>query len=96
MALSGKQRRALRALGHHLKPVLQVGHGGVTPALLAALEQALHDHELVKVRVLAHAPEPKHTVALALASSSGSEVAQVLGRTVLLYRARPEDPKIRL
>jgi RNA-binding protein len=96
MALSGKQRRALRALGHHLKPVLQVGHAGVTPALVAALEQALHDHELVKVRILEHAPEPRGTVALELGSSTASEVAQVLGRTVLLYRARPVDPKIRL
>lgn len=96
MALGGKQRRALRALGHHLKPVLQVGHAGVTPALLAALEQALHDHELVKVRILVHAPEPKETVAQALASSTSAEVAQLLGRTVLLYRERPEDPKIRL
>jgi RNA-binding protein len=96
MALSGKQRRALRALGHHRKAVLQIGHAGVTPALLAALEQALHDHELVKVRILANASEPRATVALALATSTGSEVAQVLGRTVLLYRPRPEDPKIRV
>jgi RNA-binding protein len=96
MALSGKQRRALRALGHHLKPLLQVGHAGVTPSVVAALEQALHDHELVKVRILEHAPEPRGTVAQALSSSTSSEVAQVLGRTVLLYRARPEDPKIRL
>jgi len=95
MALSGKQRRALRALGHHLKPVLQVGHAGVTESLTAALEQALHDHELLKVRLLEHAPGTKATLALALAASSGAEVAQVLGRTVLLYRARPEDPKIR-
>jgi RNA-binding protein len=96
MALSGKQRRTLRALGHHRKPLVQVGHAGVTEALLAALEQALHDHELVKVRVLETAPEPRAAVAVGLASATGSAVAQVLGRTVLLYRARPVDPKIRL
>ncbi len=96
MALTGKQKRTLRALGHHLKPLVQVGHAGVTPALVLALEQALLDHELVKVRVLDTAPEPRAQVAVALASASGSEVAQVLGRTVLLYKARPEDPKIRL
>ena len=96
MALTGKQKRTLRALGHHLKPLLQVGHAGVTPALVLALEQALLDHELVKVRVLDTAPEPRAQVAVALASASSSEVAQVLGRTVLLYKARPEDPKIRL
>jgi RNA-binding protein len=96
MALTGKQRRALRALGHHLKAVLQVGHAGVTPAVVAALEQALHDHELVKVRILEHAPGPRGTLATALAASTSSEVAQLLGRTVLFYRARPEDSKIRL
>jgi RNA-binding protein len=96
MALTGKQRRALRALGHHLKAVLQVGHAGVTPGLSAALEQALHDHELVKVRVLETAPESRTVVAAALAAATASEVAQVLGRTVLLYRPRPEDSKIRL
>jgi RNA-binding protein len=96
MALSGKQRRALRALGHHLKAVLQVGHAGVTPGLLAALEQALHDHELVKVRVLETAPESRTAVAAALSTSTESEVAQLLGRTVLLYRPRPEDSKIRV
>jgi len=94
MALTGKQRRALRALGHHLRPVVQVGHSGVTEALVAALEQALHDHELVKVKVSEHAAASRPEVAAALAEATGSEVAQVLGRTVLLYRPRPEDPKI--
>ena len=94
MALTGKQRRTLRALGHHLSAVVQVGHQGVTDALLAALEQALHDHELVKVRISENAPEPRAVVAEALANASASEVAQLLGRTVLLYRARPENPKI--
>ncbi len=96
MPLSGKQRRALRALGHHLQPVVQVGHAGVTEAVLAALEQALHDHELVKVRISENAPEPRAAVATALGTATASEVAQLLGRTVLLYRARPEKPKILL
>jgi RNA-binding protein len=94
MPLTGKQRRTLRALGHHLKPVVQVGHSGVTEALVAALEQALHDHELVKVRVSEHAAGTRAEVAAALARATHSEVAQVLGRTVLLYRARPEEPRI--
>ncbi|HXX30438.1 MAG TPA: ribosome assembly RNA-binding protein YhbY [Myxococcaceae bacterium] len=94
MALSGKQRRTLRALGHHLRPVVQVGHSGVTDALVAALEQALHDHELVKVKVSENAPGTRAEIASALAASTGSEVAQLLGRTALLYRPRPDDPKI--
>jgi len=94
MPLSGKQRRTLRALGHHLHAVVQVGHAGVTDALVAAVEQALHDHELVKVRISENASEPRAVVAAELATATSSEVAQLLGRTVLLYRARPTDPKI--
>ena len=96
MGLTGKQRRKARALGHHLQPLVQVGHAGVTEALVAAVEQALFDHELVKVRVLPNAPEPRAVVAAALATLTTSEVAQLLGHTVLLYRARAVDPKLQL
>lgn len=96
MPLNGKQRRALRALGHHLQPVVMVGKDGVTPSLLGALEQALTDHELVKVKVGESAPLDRHETAEALAQASSSEVAQVLGRTALLFRRRPDDPAIAL
>lgn len=96
MALSGKQRRALRALGHHLEPVVLVGHAGVTDGVVAALEQALWDHELVKVRLSSEAPGGRKVVADALASATGSELAQVLGRTVLLYKRNPETPHIEI
>jgi RNA-binding protein len=96
MPLTGKQRRTLRALGHHLKALVQVGHAGITEAVVAAVEQALHDHELVKVRILHTAPEARAEAAEALAGLTSSEVAQVLGRTLLLYRARPENPKLLL
>lgn len=92
MALSGKQRRKLRALGHHLQPSVQVGAQGVTAGVVAALEQALLDHELVKVKV----PAEREEVASRLAAETGSEVAQVLGRTALLYKRRDEKPEIKL
>jgi RNA-binding protein len=89
--LSGKQRRKLRALGHHLEVVVQVGQQGLTPGVLAAVEQALFDHELIKVRV----PEgrERRDVAEQLARETGAEVAQVLGRTALLFKKREEDSK---
>ena len=49
--LTGKQRRHLRALGHHLRPLVQVGKEGVTPSLVEALKVAIVDHELVKVKL---------------------------------------------
>ncbi|HET9934754.1 MAG TPA: YhbY family RNA-binding protein, partial [Polyangiaceae bacterium] len=50
--LSGKQRRYLRSLGHELSPVVQIGHQGLTEAVLSAIDQALETHELIKVRAL--------------------------------------------
>ena len=94
MSLDGKQRRKLRALGHHLAVVVQVGHEGVTAGVLAALEQALWDHELVKVKLASEDRETRKEQAEALASGTGAEVAQVLGRTVLLYKPNPDEPRI--
>jgi RNA-binding protein len=96
VVLTGKQRRRLRALGHHLEPVVQVGKEGASETVAQALDAALLDHELVKVRLGENAPGDRHDLAAALAAASGSEVAQVLGRTVLLYRPHPEDPQIDL
>ncbi len=96
MALTGKQRRALRALGHGLTPVIQLGKGGISPALLGAVEEALVTHELIKIKVLDTADLDRHAAADELAGKTGSEVAQVLGNTILLYRADPEEPRITL
>jgi len=92
LALTGKQKRFLRGQGHSLQPGVQVGKEGLTDALLDALEQALLDHELVKVRIGQNADLDRKAAALELARRTGSEVAQVLGSTLLLYRAHPDDP----
>jgi len=89
---SGSLRRKLRAAGHHLSPVVQVGKEGVTDALLRQLDQALLDHELVKVKVATESPEDRFEVAERLAGT-GAAVAQVLGRTLLVYRKHPQKPR---
>ena len=94
--LTGKQRRHLRALAHPLKPLVQVGKGGIDDGLVAAVDQALADHELIKVKVGDGAGLDRHEVAEQLAQKTKSQVAQVLGYTVLLYRADAEEPKIKL
>jgi len=94
--LTGKQRRHLRALGHHLAPVLHIGHEGLTDSLVAQANAQLESHELIKVKVGESSPLPRHTAASQLGSATHSEVAQVLGRTFLLYRPRTKDPAILL
>ena len=94
MALTGKQRHHLRALAHHLDPLVRLGKEGVSEGVLSALDIALEKHELVKVKLAD--TEDREEVGASLAKSSGAQVAQVIGRIVLVYRPRKKDPKIRL
>jgi len=94
--LTGKQRRHLRALGHHLTPVVQIGHEGLSEALVQQTDGQLEAHELIKIKIGENAPEDRHASAEALAEKTRSQVAQVLGRTALLYRPRQENPAIEL
>jgi RNA-binding protein len=92
--LSGKQKRKLRGLGHHLQALVQVGQKGVTAEVVAAVAQALADHELVKVKISPDGVDDRHAAAEQLATQTESALAQVLGRTVLLYKQRKKNPKI--
>ncbi len=94
--ITGAQRRALRALGHHLKPIVQVGKAGMTDGLVAATTDALEQHELIKISVSSESPIDRKTAPTELAEQTGAHVAQVIGRTALLYRRRVEDPEIAL
>ncbi len=90
---SSPLRRTLRAAGHHLSAVVQVGKDGVTDALVRQLDEQLLAHELLKVRVATESPMDRFEVADRLAALAGVRVAQVLGRTVLVYRRHPEKPR---
>jgi len=94
--LTGKQRRTLRGLGHHLTPVLQIGHAGVSEEVVLQARDQLETHELIKIKVSENAPEGRHGAPEALAERTGAHLAQVLGRTALLYRKRKKGPKIEL
>jgi len=92
--LRGFQRKYLRKLAHDLRPVVHVGTAGLARPVLAALEQALEDHELVKVRL--REPDDKRALAQSLARRSQSELCGLIGHTVILYRAHPENPQIEI
>jgi len=93
--LTGKQKRCLRALGHSLKPVIQIGKKEIEESLINEASVALDHHELIKVKLLESCSLDKHAAAGMLADACGAEVAQVLGRTILLYRPA-EKPVIEL
>ena len=92
--LTGKQRRYLRALGQRLTATLHVGVEGVSDAVVRQADAQLEIHELVKVRIGESAPQDRHDTAETLAARTHAAVAQVIGRTALLYRARKEESTI--
>lgn len=92
--LTAQQRSHLRALGHHLDVVIQVGKDGLTDGLCAAVGQALDQHELLKVRFSENTPGDRHELADELATRCSAALVHVMGRTALLYRRRPDsDPR---
>lgn len=92
--LPGAALRYLRALGHDKKPVVMLGKEGLTDAVVAATRSALATHELIKVRLQTESPVDRHEAAQALADATGAVLAQVLGRTFLLYKKKAKNPKI--
>ncbi len=101
--ISKKAISHLRALGHSLDPVVQIGKAGITPALVQQTLVQLVAHELIKVRVATEAPLDRKEAAAALAKETHAILAQVIGRTFLLYKApapakggKAKKPKIEL
>jgi RNA-binding protein len=92
--LAGYQRKALRGLANPLKPLVFVGDAGMSAAVLRALDAALTDHELVKVRL--RSPEDKKALANEIAGASGAALCGLIGHTVILYRPHPEAPQIEI
>ncbi|MDE0886844.1 MAG: YhbY family RNA-binding protein [Myxococcota bacterium] len=92
--LTGRQRRYLRGLANPLKALVQVGEAGVSEAVIRALRDALESHELVKVKL--QQPTDKKADAELLAQKTGGQLCGLVGHTVILFRAHPENPKIEL
>jgi len=85
--LTGKQKRHLRALGHKLKPLIQIGKKEIEESLVTETNVSLDHHELIKVKLLEGCLLDKHEASEALANACQADVAQILGKTFLLYRA---------
>jgi RNA-binding protein len=93
--LKGKQSRFLRGLGHHLQPIVMIGKEELSEQVINATDAALEKHELIKVRLQEGCAMDRKEVAAELARLTSSAVAQILGKTFLLYR-RGKKPEIDL
>lgn len=94
--LTGKQKRYLRSLAHHMDPIFQVGKGGVNQNMINQIGDALEARELFKVSVLQNCEEDKAVVADSLAKGTGAQVVQIIGNTIVLYKESVEKKQISL
>jgi RNA-binding protein len=90
--LTNAKIRELKARAQLMKPTLKVGHDGLSAQFIAALDEALKHHDLVKVK-FSDFKEEKKTLSPQLAEKTGSELIMRVGNVAVLYRAKPEAEK---
>src|SRR5271167_2340907 len=94
MTLSEKQKKHLRRLAHPLSPIVMLGNAGLTDAVVAELDRALTDHELVKVSARVGERSLRDAALESMAASTASELVQRIGHVGVFYRRRSEMPKV--
>ncbi|UCZ54460.1 ribosome assembly RNA-binding protein YhbY [Bacillus shivajii] len=94
--LTNKQKRYLRSEAHSIKPIFQVGKGGVNENLIKQVDDALEARELIKVSILQNCDEDKYEVAEAIEKGADANVVQVIGNTIIFYKESEEQKKIEL
>lgn len=95
LGLGGAERRVLRRLAHPLRPVVQLGGEGLTDALLGAVDRALEDHELIKLKLVGERDE-RRPLAEDVALRTGSALAGLVGRVAILYRPASDPARRRI
>ncbi len=91
--LTGKQKRFLRSMMETEPAILQIGKDALSDNLIDTVDKALAAREVIKIRILRTAPEDTKELAFDLAMRTRSEIVQIIGRTLILYR-RSREHKI--
>ena len=89
IALTPADRKALRARAHHLDPVVMIGEGGLSRAVLAEADRALGAHELIKIRVLGDDRAQRQALLTEICSALGCAPVQSIGKLLVVYRPKP-------
>jgi RNA-binding protein len=90
--LKGSQKKYLRAQAHHLKPLVMVGARGLTNQVIASVDAALQDHELIKVK-FGDFKEEKKEISEKIARATRSEFLGIIGHIAIFYRQHPQPEK---
>ena len=91
--MTSKQRSYLKGLAMTMDAVLQIGKSSLTPEITKSVEEALNARELIKINVLQNCLEDSRQMAETLAERTRSQVVQVIGRKIVLYREGKDDKK---
>ena len=91
--MTSKQRSYLKGLAMTIDPVFQIGKASLTPEVTQAVSEVLEARELVKITVLKNCLDDGRSIAEVLAERTHSEVVQVIGRKIVLYRPAKEENK---
>lgn len=94
--MTSKQRSYLKGLAMNIDPVFQIGKSGLTPEVSEAVREAFNTRELVKIAVLKNCFEEPRQMAQMLADRTGSQVVQVIGKKIVLYKENKDHKKIEL
>ncbi len=94
--MTSKQRAYLKSLAMEIEPILNIGKANVTPELVAAVDEAINKRELIKLSVLKNCMDDPKELANVIAERTHSEVVQVIGKKIVLYRKNKNKPKIEL
>lgn len=96
MALSESQKKYLRGLGHHLKPVVMVGDAGISESVLKEFDQTIEHHELIKVRVRGIDRDHRDRMIAEIARQGNANLVQRIGNIALFYRPARKKQHIKL
>ncbi|WVK71386.1 ribosome assembly RNA-binding protein YhbY [Roseburia sp. 499] len=96
MEMTSKQRAYLKCLASSLTPIFQVGKASISPEMAAGIDEALEKRELIKISVLKNCFDEPKEIAQTLAERTNSQVVQVIGKKIVLYRPAKKDAKIQL
>ena len=92
--MTSKQRAYLKSLASVIDPIFQIGKSSLTPEVTEAVREAFNTRELIKVAVLKNCIDDPRMIAEALADRTQSQVVQVIGKKIVLYKANKDNPKI--
>ena len=95
MAITEQQRRELKKLVHHLKPVVMIGQHGLSEGVLNEIEIALDSHELIKLK-LSGDRDAKKAMIEEICTKAGADYVHSIGHTAAFYRMHPKKPKIKI